>query len=130
MISITGILLTSAAQAKRVRYFLPSIDDGVGGLLGVGLLVFGLSLAGEIVGCALDLVLALLQRRLLAVGLQVGCELVASAWRFCVSILLPCPYGFSRWRVLIYLDGGCQSSWKCLEKLFSVVVKSGVSSKA
>ena len=67
---------------------LASIADGIGGLLGVGLLVFGLSLAGEAVGCALDLVLTLLQSRLLAVGLQVGCELVAGAWGFVSAFLI------------------------------------------
>lgn len=82
-----GAILTAAAQAERVGDLLPSVLEGllglaehagalVGGLLGRGLLVLGLHGAGDAVGRALDLLLALLEGGFLAVGLQVGLGLV------------------------------------------------------
>lgn len=55
---------------------LVAAGDGVGGLLGGGLLAGGLGRAGNVVGGALDLVTSLLEARLLGVGLQAGGSLV------------------------------------------------------
>lgn len=55
---------------------LVAARDGVGGLLGGGLLAGGLDRAGNVVGGALDLVTSLLKARLLGVGLQAGGSLV------------------------------------------------------
>ena len=82
---------------------LVAARDGVGGLLGGGLLAGGLGRAGKVVGGTLDLVASLLEARLLGVGLQAGGSLVGGGLA-ATELLVRCqedrPFCESRWRIL------------------------------